>query len=62
VRPAGGKGFAMEEVHSLHEGLKVLVVTESSGVDADVEKQVKDNENPLSIGETIHHARKGESH
>jgi hypothetical protein len=61
-RSLGGKDLTREEAHALQEDLKLLEVPESSGVDANVRKQLESKSRPLFLGETIRHARKGESH
>jgi hypothetical protein len=61
-RSLRGKELTKEEAHTLQEDLKLLEVRESSGVDADVQKQLESKGVPPLLGETILHARKGESH
>ena len=60
-RIAGGRDLVPEYANGLREDIRLLEAPKSNSVDAEVQKQFESEETPLFPGETMQHARKGES-
>jgi hypothetical protein len=60
-RMAVGRGLVPEYAHGLRQDIRLLEASKSESVDAEVQKQFESEETPLFSGETMQHARKGES-
>jgi GTP-binding protein EngB required for normal cell division len=60
-RMAAGRDLVPEYANGLREDIRLLEAPKPNSIDIEVQKQFESEESPLFSGETMQHARKGES-